>query len=262
MKTMLRDRRLRFVILTLLALGCVIIPFALQVEQRLFVLDAHQGTLLHSISLPNSAQKSVQTKVIAGDRLFVETTTQRADHRFDWELALIDIRSGQQQWRFTSPLTPSRLWDAAVPVYVGEKTVYVSLDNGQAHDQLYAIDIATGQPRWHIERAWKDPDAEYSFSRFDLHNSGRIGAVEVGDRLVLLTPNDEGQVFLQTLDQATGTLIRQSDISDWAIVNPIGGVNYALLQGDRTLTLWRDHSDVHTYDLASGKSRFTVAGEW
>jgi outer membrane protein assembly factor BamB len=254
----MRRRWIAPLVMGVLAFSLVVVPFTLEIEKRLFVLDASTGKLLHSLELEKAGQASVGSMVITGDRIFTETTTKTTDHRYRWNLTMMDTQSGKQRWKFAPDVTPSRFWDLAIPIYVGKNSVYVSVDHGQEHDQLLALDIATGKPRWTLARDW--PGSQWPNANQDISlNRLNLGAIEAGDRLIMLAPSDDGKTVLQAIDQKTVKPIWQVKFAEVNFPPITLEQDYTLVSGDRTVTFLDPNGTTHTYDVATGQLQFTLA---
>lgn len=136
------------------------------------------GSLVWSCALRTNAQLDEELKEDEGDTGLAAPTAVTDGHYIvaffgTNEIAGID-REGRQIWsRWFGP-PDSDFGIASSPILSGS-TVYLQLDQGskeKKHSMLYALDIASGKPRWEIPRevpcSWSTPILVESNGRSEL----------------------------------------------------------------------------------------------
>ena len=128
------------------------------------------------------------------------------EQRFDtYQLQAFAVQSGDRLWskHFNAPVGDETsgfgyLFAANPAINLQPTALYAQIGN-----ELQALDSSTGQPRWAIERPW-----------FNLNGRSvwdGLGAAAAGQQLAVLQLNQR-QRLLQTLDAATGKLLRQTTL--------------------------------------------------
>ena len=203
----------------------------------------------------------------------------------------LDNRTGRRQWTFQPPApTPPAILDSNAPGTIeaaayADGTVFVSFD--RPYKRLFALDAATGKPRWSMpfqEQAQSPFQTQSVFAVTGHHRlivgdysssggtiqafDGRTGHPQWkfqttdGDPLNFYITSGEGVVYLSSvkghvyaLEETTGALKWEFRINEEVLAPPV-------LNGHGTLYVGTDDSYIHAFDAATGKVTWNYYFPW
>lgn len=199
-----------------------------EAESTLIALDAAKGQIVWSKPFGNSFARS--TIAHQNQVSVVRLTDLEEDYYQRYQIDTFDSATGRRRWTFHPPSEPyiaeamagiplvaegETLWAGVLleQERVGQVTFRDEVSGrsieqaatlrGISQGKVIALNAATGQPRWAIDRDWSTG----GFSSYQ-----HLGVVASGDRSVILRVTPEQKVLLEARDTLSGKQLWQIQV--------------------------------------------------